>query len=327
MRAIIHTLVLLMLLQLTARSQDAEFSQFFANPLYLNPALAGTEDYNRAIVNYRNQWPSIDNGFVTYNAGYDQYFDKVHGGIGTLVNVDNAGDGKLTTTQVSMIYAYILQASHELFFSMALQATYFQRSLNWSKLRFGDQIDIIRGYDIATMETPPESSTVIAPDFSAGIVFGWKSTLHGGIAVNHLTEPDMAFYSYHEDRVPMKITGHFGANISLMRESMAFDPDFFVSPNLLYQQQGKFHQVNVGLYITRKPIVLGAWFRHNFENSDAFIVLAGIDYRSLKIGYSYDMTLSEIRSNTGGAHEISITYQFGYQDKRRTIYPLRAPGF
>lgn len=307
-------------------AQDAEFSQFYANPLYLNPALAGAENHYRAVANYRNQWPGLNKGFVTYNASYDQFINKLHGGIGVLLNVDNIGEGILRTTQASLVYAYTLKASPLLFFNMALQGTFYQRSLNWDLLRFGDQIDPDFGLILPTDEVPPDYSSVYVPDFSAGIVFGWKSTLHGGIAVHHLTEPNLAFYSQYESNMDMKITGHFGANISFEGEGMAFEPKFYISPNILYQQQGNFHQLNAGVYLTRLPMVLGAWFRHNFENADAFIVLVGINYKNLKIGYSYDITLSKIRSHTGGAHEISVAYLFR-NPRLREIYPLVAPGF
>jgi type IX secretion system PorP/SprF family membrane protein len=324
---ILVLLAVFLLLNNMATAQDAEYSQFYANPLYLNPALAGAEDYNRAVVNYRNQWPGIDKGYVTYNASYDQFIDKMHGGVGVLVNYDNTGDGILTTTQASLIYAYTLKASSKLFFNMALQATFYQKSLNWDMLRFGDQVDPILGWTLPTDETPPASTSIIVPDFSTGIVFGWKSAIYGGVAVNHLTSPNLAFYSQYENKLDMKLTGHLGANINLEGGSMLFDPVFFISPNILYQQQGEFHQVNAGVYITHIPIAIGAWYRHNFENADAFIVLVGLNHKNLKIGYSYDITLSQIRSITGGAHEISVAWQFNYRERLRRIYPLNAPGF
>lgn len=309
------------------RAQDAEYSQFFANPLYLNPALAGAEGFHRAVINYRNQWPGMDKGFVTYNASYDQYIPKMHGGIGVLLNMDNAGNGILKTTQASLIYAYTLRVNYNLFINMALQATFYQRSLDWEMLRFGDQYDPLQGTIHISDEKPPDFESIYAPDFSAGLVFGYKSAIHGGIAVNHLTQPNMAFYSQHEDRLRMKVTGHLGVNINMQGGSMLFDPVFWISPNILYQQQGDFHQVNAGLYVVRLPVALGGWYRHNFENADAFIVLVGIIHKNLKIGYSYDITLSKLKSYTGGAHEISVAWQFGSQEKLRTIYPLAAPGF
>jgi len=322
---ILLLLSIMILSGINVKSQDAEFSQFFANPLYLNPALAGSENHKRAVLNYRNQWPSIQRGFITYTASYDQYINKMHGGVGVLFNADVAGDGILTTIQTSVMYAYTLQPSHNLFINMALQGTFYQRSLKWDMLRFGDQIDLLHDITLPTGERQPENTSIMVPDFAAGVIFGWRSALHGGVAVHHLTEPDLAFYSGYENNLPFKFTAHLGGNINLEGGSMFFEPRFFLSPNILYQQQGMFHQVNAGIYITRLPLVIGCWYRHNFEKPDAIIAVVGIDYKNLKIGYSYDMTLWEL--NTGGAHEITLTWRFHFQEKLRTIHPLRAPGF
>ena len=42
-----------------AQAQDPQFTQFYANPLYLNPAFAGTARCPRLVMAYRNQWPSL----------------------------------------------------------------------------------------------------------------------------------------------------------------------------------------------------------------------------------------------------------------------------
>ncbi len=326
----ILTVVTVVLFNNRGNTQDAQFSQFYANPLYLNPALAGANICPRAVLNYRNQWPGMDK-IVTYNASYDQYIDKIAGGVGVLINVDNAGSGILKTTQASLMYAYSLQAGKNLYLNLAVQGTFFQKSLNWDLLQFGDQIDPQQGFVLPTGETPPDDASVMFPDFSAGMAFGYKGILHGGVAVHHLTQPDMAFYTSNENKLPMKITGHIGMNINLEGSSSAFneqeDPKFYISPNILYQQQGEFHQLNAGLYVIRLPIIVGGWFRHNFENPDAFIALVGINYKNLKIGYSYDLTLSKLKSNTGGAHEVSVAWQFDCVEKRRKLRAINSPGF
>ena len=329
---LVLTVVTVILFSNKGNAQDAEFSQFYANPLYLNPALSGAEICPRAVANYRNQWPGLAKSYVTYNASFDQYIDKLHGGIGVLLNVDNAGDGILKTTQASLIYAFSLRASENLFINMAIQGTFYQKSLDWNLLQFGDQIDDPqKGFSKQTGETPPDNTSVVVPDFSAGVVFGWKGILHGGVAVHHLTEPELAFYKQNENTLPMKITGHMGVNINLEGGGMGFaedsEPTFYIAPNILYQQQGDFHQLNAGVYIIRLPIVLGTWFRHNFENADAVIMLVGINYQNLKIGYSYDITLSKLKSNTGGAHEVSLAWQFNCIEKRRKLHAIKAPGF
>jgi len=327
----ILTIITVILFNTQVKAQDAEFSQFYANPLYLNPALTGSAICPRAIINYRNQWPGLAKSFVTYNASFDQYINKMHGGVGVLINMDNAGEGILKTTQVSLMYAYSLQASENFYINMAVQATFLQKSLNWDLLKFGDQIDPQQGFILPTKETPPDKNSVIVPDFSTGLVFGWKGMLHGGVAVSHLTQPDIAFYSQNVNDLPMKITGHMGVNINLDKGTLGFmednEPRFYLAPNLLYQQQGDFHQLNAGIYIIRLPIVIGTWYRHNFENADAVIVLAGINYKNLKIGYSYDITVSKLKSNTGGSHEISLAWLFNCIEIKRRVTAINAPGF
>ena len=62
-------------------AQDPGYSQFFANPLHLNPALAGTSELSRTVINYRNQWPAKGNSFTTYSLSYDQLLKKYKAGL------------------------------------------------------------------------------------------------------------------------------------------------------------------------------------------------------------------------------------------------------
>jgi hypothetical protein len=58
-------------------AQDPTFTQFYANPVYLNPALAGSSGCPRVALNYRNQWPQLTGNYVTYAASYDSYFKNI----------------------------------------------------------------------------------------------------------------------------------------------------------------------------------------------------------------------------------------------------------
>jgi hypothetical protein len=82
----------------------------------------------------------------------------------------------------------------------------------------------------------------------------------------------------------------------------------FISPNILLIRQGPHNQVNVGAYAGYESVFAGLWYRHTLENADAAILMTGVRYRSLRIAYSYDVTLSGLSSNaTGGSHEISVS--------------------
>src|ERR1700712_3413113 len=62
----------LYLMPQSAIAQDPAFSQFFSSPLSLNPALTGKFNGQlRVAGNYRNQWPQINNAFITETVSVD----------------------------------------------------------------------------------------------------------------------------------------------------------------------------------------------------------------------------------------------------------------
>lgn len=331
MRFKLFLLTLVLLTSSLVNAQDASFSQYYGNPLYLNPALAGTKICPRLTLNYRNQWPSIPASFVTYSAAFDQYIDAVSGGVGIMVMSENMADGILTNTQASAIYSFRLNLSKNLTMNAGFQGTYIQNKLNWNKLIFEDQL--ISGYDITlplppTQESPPDKLNIGLIDFSAGLLFGYNERLYGGIAAQHLTQPDNSFYSNGDSNLEMKLTVHAGALIDVRDGLRSGDvEDLSISPNFMYQQQGKFHQLNLGMYLNIYPFVIGTWFRHNFENPDAVIALIGFQQEKFKIGYSYDYTVSRLTNDTGGAHEVSLAWQFDCGQKTIKHKAIKCPRF
>ena len=133
MKKLLTILSFLALGSIELMAQDPEFTQFYANPLYLNPAFAGTAKCPRICMNYRNEWPGLNNAYVTYSASYDQHVDNLSGGIGILATSDRAGDGTLTTNRISGIYSYQLNVNREFSMKFGLEGTYHQKSLDWSK--------------------------------------------------------------------------------------------------------------------------------------------------------------------------------------------------
>ena len=77
-----------------AFAQDAHFSQYYANPIYLNPAFAGLDRCPTVHTNYRNQYLELG-VYQTYSASYDQYVDKLNSGVALMALRDDAGNGAL----------------------------------------------------------------------------------------------------------------------------------------------------------------------------------------------------------------------------------------
>lgn len=311
-------------LQNEARAQDPEFTQYYANPLYLNPAFAGTARCPRLVMNYRNQWPALSGTFVTTSASYDQHVETLHGGLGVIVTNDRAGKGALNTTNVSGIYSYQQSITRNFSIKAGFQATYFQKSLDWSKLTFGDQIDPKRGFIRETQDVP-RGGTVNQVDFSAGVL-GFSDKFYVGFAAHHLTEPEESLI-IGNSALPMKITAHAGAVIPLEKRHQQSDAT--ISPNILYRNQGEFQQLNLGVYVSKGPIVGGVWYRGILfsDYRDAFIILVGIQTDIIKFGYSYDVTISELTPATGGSHEVSMQIQFDCRPKRKKFRTINCPTF
>ncbi|MCB9016508.1 MAG: type IX secretion system membrane protein PorP/SprF [Lentimicrobiaceae bacterium] len=331
MKLKISLVLLLISLVCFVRAQDASFSQYYGNPMYLNPALAGSKICPRLTLNYRNQWPSIPGNFVTYAVGFDRFVDAVSGGVGLMVMSENMADGILTNTSVSGMYSYRVNLSKLVTMNAGIEATYMQNKLNWGKLIFADQLNNWDGTANnlpPTSETPPDRLSLGLVDFSAGLLLGYRERVYGGVAVNHLTQPDNSFYSNGASKLDMKMTVHAGALIDMRDGIRSGDvEDLSISPNIMYQQQGQFHQLNLGLYLNVYPFVIGGWFRHNFENPDAVIALVGFQHEKFKIGYSYDYTVSRLTNITGGAHEVSFAWQFDCGQKTIKQRAIKCPRF
>ena len=302
-------------LTISLQAQDIAFSQFYANPLYLNPAFAGTAKCPRININYRNEWPALNKTFVSYSASYDQHVAPLSGGLGLLITQDNAGDGTLKTFNAGAMYSYQLNVNRHFSLKAGLQASYFQKSLNFDKLKFGDQINDRSGFIYPTQEQADRKSRS-GVDFSAGVL-GYSKKYFFGFAAHHLNQPDESFVKG-PSRLPIKLTGHVGGVIPLNG-----DGDMSISPNILYQKQANFQQLNLGIYLKKSVFVVGFWYR----NKDAFIAVAGVQTKFFKFGYSYDVTVSKLNNSTGGSHEITMSIVTDCKPKKKKFRTISCPVF
>jgi len=155
----------------------------------------------------------------------------------------------------------------------------------------------------------------------AGIL-GYTDIIYVGFAAHHLTEPNESLI-VGTSKLPMKLTAHAGAAIPMGMRGKYGKPKSRLSPNVLYQQQAEFRQLNLGLYLDHGPITAGVWYR----TRDAFIALIGFQTDKLKFGYSYDVTTSKLTTATAGSHEVSLQLQFNCKPKKRRFRVVACPTF
>ena len=290
--------------------QDVSFSQYYANPLNLNPAFAGSIGVPRVTLQYRNQWHALNKAYNTYSAAFDMPIEKLRGGIGFNFINDSQADGALNSYQMNAAYSVNVRLSEDYIMSGGLQAGFNQKSLKTGELIFSDNLDPNYGNHGVSGElanlTDPNYSFV---DFSTGLLV-YSQRIYFGLAAHHLTEPDQSFISGQESNVKLdrKYTAHFGAKLPVYlygHHRKKFD----ISPKIILQKQGEFEQINYGLFLAKGGLAAGAWFRQNFGlRYDAVIFLVGFVRKRWQFTYTYDMTVSGLWGDTGGTSEVSLGF-------------------
>lgn len=308
-----------------AQAQDPEFSQYYAAPLYLNPAFTGTSIDHRFMANYRNQWPNIARGYESYAFSYDYNMDYYNSGIGFLAVVDKAGTAGMKSSHFNFLYSYKWNISDKWVISSGLNFGYGSRSINFNKLIFGDQLQFDGDGSIPS-DDPALFNLGNANyfDFNAGLL-AYNQTFWIGVAASHLNEPNRSLVN-EEASIPIKTTFHGGIRIPLYWGPFKKDRVSTLSPSFVYKSQGNFSQLDVGAYFLYDPIALGLWYRgipikQNVADNisqDAAVVILGFQFEKIEVGYSYDFTVSELGPISGGTHEISLQYKLAVLSNSRT---------
>lgn len=314
-------IALLWLLTTAGFAQDQQFTQFYAVPTAVSPSFAGASIQSRVSMQYRNQWSAIPGGFNSGNITFDQFMPNLNSGIGMLVSYDQAGSGALRSTTVAVQYAYEARIKRNLFFRPSLQLGYGQKSIDFEKLTFYDQM--VREGNVASLE-----AGTVRPvnyyDMGAGMLL-YSPKLWLGVSAFHNNTPDVSLYDTQKSPLARKLSVHGGYRIRLKGNSLRkLDHYMVVAANYLAQQQ--FDQLDLGFYYEFSPMILGLWYRglpmksnsYGSFNHDALAFVLGFQAGNYKVGYSYDITVSTLGiASSAGTHEVSLVYQWANKHNQR----------
>lgn len=290
------------------KSQDPIFSQYYNNPLYLNPVFAGSEKSIRLGVNYRLQWLGISGGYTTYSISYDQFINKISSGIGFLAMNDIQGNGIITNSNFGLVYSFDKKINDKISFKLGTQGMLTRSVIDLSKSRltFGDQIDSRYGFVYQTNDSLLYSSK-LGIDFSlGGLIYNDKFDF--GIVLHHPTQPDYGFINSSQSRLNYRLSTHGRLFIPIGEESKKM----FVLPSFIYNIQSVFQEFNLGVSVMKKFFIGGVSYRFK----DAVITTLGYQSRVFKVNYSFDITTSVLGLGNKGSHELSLRYVFKKKEDR-----------
>lgn len=318
------------------KAQDPQFSQFYASPLYLNPALTGSTDRARVGVNFRNQWPSLTHSFTTTSAYLDYFSKAAESGIGVIVTEHKESFLNYKSSEIGLLYSYKLQISEGLIMRTGMQFSYFNKNLNFEELIFGNQIDIDNGQVIGPSgEVFDRGANVDFFSASAGTLIYTRDTWIG-FSIHHINRPNQSFVGA-DSRLARKFSIHAGHKLMFDKGKRLRTVSYQFQERsatfaMNYKSQGGFNQLDAGVQLYFQPLLIGAWYRgipiqsvNTISKNESIIALVGLELnQDLSFGYSYDFTVSQLAGSTGGAHEFSLTLAFGKivkRTRRDTILP------
>ncbi|UAY51407.1 PorP/SprF family type IX secretion system membrane protein [Ferruginibacter albus] len=316
-----RNLILLCLLAVTvsAKAQDPHFSQFFASPLTLNPALTGKFDGQfRFEANHRDQWPSIPNAYVTTSASIDfPILKKIvpendRLGVGISGLSDQSADGALNLNYGSLSVSYHKALSDDGFNTIGagLQATYSSLNIDMAKLTFEDQLTQ-NGFTGVTSEVLTNGNNVNYFDIGAGLLFSGstngENNYYIGASMYHINQPQVGFQDKNWILLP-RTTLHAGGTFPL-------NDQYSVSASIIQQFQNEASETVFGGALginlnhdTEDPtnFYIGSWYRWE----DAAIPYVGLEFNGWRLGASYDINISSLKAATQsrGGTEFSLIY-------------------
>lgn len=319
MKAIFYTLSLFAF-SFSVKAQDPNFSQFFASPLTLNPAMTGKFDgLYRVAGNYRNQWPTINNAFVTYTASFDGHIlaDRIpewdQFGVGIMGFSDKSGNGVLQNNYAALSLAYHKALDengwHQI--GVGFQGTYLNKRLDVANLKLEDMLQS-DGFTGVTGESfTSQQMSVSYIDANAGLFYNGSSdgenNFYIGASVYHLNQHKETFLKGEYFLKP-RTTIQAGGRIPV-----GYLNSIHVSGNVS-TQAGATNTVLGGAFALNAnaneddPTILyaGAWYRLG----DAAIPYLGLEWGEFHLGATYDVNTSSLKpgSNMRGGTEISVIY-------------------
>lgn len=325
-------------------AQDYNFSQFWENRTYYNPAYVGLHEGElNSLLTYRKLWPKFDGNFSTIFFSADLKTYNNYGFGLTFISGDEGG-GFIKSTSVGLSYSWrgYFNKEKNVFFQLGIRGSYNHEKLNFNKYIFSGQLHEIYGNIFPQPDLQGIEKKQNYWDFSTGalVCIPWQRhyqefmTNYIGFSVSHFTRPKDNFIE-DDYKLPVKVSFQWNGFLRTSLRSLDKKSYLYLCPGLIFENQGdkllsssSFNNFVVGSDLTTDPLFAGIWYssqllNNSDENYKALIFKFGVKLNSEKknfqyrLAYTYDMSLGNLTKNTEGSHEISINVVYRFNAKYR----------
>jgi type IX secretion system PorP/SprF family membrane protein len=317
-------------------AQDPHFTQYYAAPILLNPALTGFFNGDvRTSGCYRSQWGSVQYPFVTGTFSVDANVLKgvvkdgdVFGiGFSGLFDKTNNGGLKTSTLSTSLSYHKLLDEFGVNRLGVGFMASYNTKNLDYSKFVFGQQLTP-QGFDnsLPTGELKNGFTTNYL-DYAVGLMYSAitdYSSFYVGSSLYHFNKPQESFNGPVHTIQPRFVV-HSGGYFQVGEMNKMYLSGAYMntetSNDLIFG--AAFSKALTESADDNINLLLGGWYRYN----DAFAPYVGMEYGNWRGGISYDINVSKLQtaSNLKGGFELTLTYLFTQDPEANAIRQTLCP--
>jgi type IX secretion system PorP/SprF family membrane protein len=305
------------------KAQEPVFSQFMFNQLYFNPAFAGNTQYPRLSAGYRNQWAGLGNAYVTYYASYDQFFEKMNGGLGLGFSRDLQGS-VFSRTSADFVYSYRLKWRKTIIMP-GIQTSLVQNLQSAGSLTLADRSP----FSTSGSQENISNRSQIFPDFSFGISFFMKEQYQVNLSVHHINYMRGKSFDTNFSALPTYFNVQVLGTTKPKKDNRMTDR-VIVKPALSCDIKPESQSLQWGANIFYTQFFGGLWLRNTLPISyNTFIFTAGYTFNGLSLGYSFDWWVPVTHQNFSflGSHEVTLVYLFKYNDPKKRMKPVNCPNF
>lgn len=287
-------LFIVIILRFNANSQDVSFSQFYKNPIYLNPSLTALQPCGRLYTNYRETaLGALDSRALSL--AFDVPSVSTNSGFGAMFQFYE--EGLMRSGTFAAQFSRKITIVSDLFMTLGIEAGGYFRGYKKSEIVLPSNV-LSSTNELMVV---PETSVVF--DAATGIGFNYKNQ-YAGFAVRHLTETTVKS-EYINSMLFRRYIAHYASRIHY---KMPGQIEGYIAPQLIFEKQKGNNHLTSGVYVVHNKIGGGLWIRNHFPSQMSFLILmATINTKNFEFSYSYDFPVNGYGVGNG-AHEVAVIY-------------------
>jgi type IX secretion system PorP/SprF family membrane protein len=293
MKHILSILLIGISVEAVQAQQLPQLSQYNSQDYLFDPAVAGSRPWFEIRSAHRNQWVGIQDAPRTFVLSATTPLGA-NMGVGGYIFTDNVGPSRRTGMQLS--YAYHLKVTDDIKLGMGLSFGMLQFLIDGSKIQFHDP-------DEPLMDDQLRGS--LMPDATFGVYLYHEKWWFGATAPQ-LLRNRVWFYD-ENDQSLSKLAAHYYA---MGGYRLPLGSDLKLEPSFLLKYVDPVPpKIDLTATLRYKDMV---WIGATYRTEDAVSLMVGYWMKkTFQFGYSYDLTMTNLRNYSSGTHEVMLGITLG----------------